>query len=68
MVFTGVDANLNRTFGIFFHKVLFPADADKVLLRKLEPGDPVDFITDPETGKAEIIHPTKVIGCERVEG
>ena len=62
-----MDANLNRTFGIFFIKFYFRL----MLIRcccVFEPGDPVDFITDPETGKAEIIHPTKVIGCERVEG
>lgn len=47
---------------------LFPADAEDVLLRNLKPGNIVIFITNPETGKAEIVHPPKVIGCERVEG
>lgn len=67
MVLTGVDANYNRTFGIWMHKVLFSVNAEEVLLRKLEPGKSVIFITDPETGKAEIVHPDKVIGCRSVE-
>lgn len=68
VVFTGFDPNGNRMFGIQMHSLLFPADADDVLLRDLEIGDLVKFITERESGKALIQHPPKVIGCERVEG
>ena len=68
MVFTGIDTNGNRTFGVKMYSELYPADADDVLLHKLEPGDPVQFMTDRESGKALIQHPPIVIGCERVEG
>lgn len=68
VVFTDFDLNGNRMFGIQMHNVLFPADADDVLLRDLKPGKPVKFITDSETGKAKIVHPDKVIGCRSVEG
>ncbi len=68
VVFIGVDENLNRMFGIQMHSELFPADADDVLLRKLEIGDPVTFMTDRESGKALIQYPPKVVGCERGRG
>ncbi len=68
VVFTGLDANGNRTFGVKMNSELFPADADDVLLRDLEIGDPVTFMTERDSGKALIQHPPKVIGCERAIG
>ena len=46
VVFTGLDANGNRTFGVKMNSELFPADADDVLLRDLEIGDPATFMTE----------------------
>ena len=57
VIFTGRDTNGNRTFAVKMNSESFPADADDVLLRDLGIGDPVKFITDPETGKAVIVHP-----------
>lgn len=67
VVGTGKDINGNRTFDIQMYDERFAVDAEEVLLRGLEPGRSVTFITDIETGKAEIVHPDKVIGCRSVE-
>lgn len=68
MVLTGFDVNGNRAFGVEMQHELFLADADDVLLRKLEPGDPVTFMTDKESGRALIQFPPRVIGCEQAIG
>jgi len=68
VVLTGLDTNGNRTFSVQMRGILFPAYADDVLLRDLNPGNTVQFMTDRETGNALIQRPPKVIGCERAIG
>ncbi|KKS80124.1 MAG: hypothetical protein UV55_C0048G0004 [Candidatus Gottesmanbacteria bacterium GW2011_GWC1_43_10] len=68
IVSTGKDSNGNTTYGIKFHHETYAVLADDVLLRRLEPGAKVNFMTDRETGVVLIQFPSRSIGCERNRG
>lgn len=55
---------MGQLYGAEIRGATFPIPYREIDIRRLEPGDKIDFLTTRE-GNAEIILPEPCIGCER---
>lgn len=65
VVISGKDIKFRRIFAIRERTsgMTFPVEGRQVCVRRLRPGANVKFVTDAETGSAEIVNPDPEIGC-----